>query len=206
MDAKNSPVPVPAQRQFVRQVVLDWNIIQYWISEKMRPNILPVLEEMNGVNLQFTISEISLHEGQCRLPVGKHIEARNFLNGFPRYAVDYDTQLISGSVISCYRHHPKTKAHSSDISLPDVYNATCAILNNALVMTADVDDYPWPFFDAVYTWTIKSESGQPLKICLLQPDNTQFETMTQKWADMAVDNEANKTKQVAAKAKKNTPK
>lgn len=199
MNAKNSSNMHPPQRQYVRQVVLDWNIIQYWINEKMRPNILPVLEEMNDADLQFTMSEVSVHEGQCRLPIGKHIEARNFMNGIPRFPVDYDTQLISGSVFSCYRNHEKTKAHAKAISLPDVYNAACTILNNALLITSDVDDYPWPFFDVVYTWTILNEKGSLLKICLLQPDNNQFEEMVKKWVKMTASNKANKEKQSAIK-------
>jgi predicted nucleic acid-binding protein len=176
---------VPPQRQFVSEVVFDWNILQYWMSDKMFNAIEPVLLEMDGANLQFVMSEISIYEAQCRIPVGKNTEAHEFLLGVPRYPIDANTHLIMGAISSCYKNHEKTKPHSSSISLPDVINASCAIQNNALLVTADFEDYPLPFFDPVYAWTINGEKGEPIKICLLQADVPQFDYLINKWVKQA---------------------
>jgi predicted nucleic acid-binding protein len=181
IEATKNKTPQTVEQQFTRDVVLDWNIIQYWLSDKMRDKIMPVLVEMNTANLRFTMSEISIYEAQCRIPVGKNAEAHEFMLGIPRFPIDVGTHLIAGVVASCYKHHEKTKAHASEISLQDIFNASCSIQNNALLITADYDDYPLPFFDTVWRWSILNEKGQLQKICLLQPDQSHFDALTNKW-------------------------
>lgn len=180
------------QRQFIRNVVFDWCVLQYWMSEKMQSSIMPVLLEMDEANLQFTMSDISVYEAQCRMPIGKHTEAHQFLLGIPHFPIDVATHLIMGIVSSCYKAHDKTKGHASGISLPDIINASCAIQNNALLFTANVEDYPFPFFDPIYTWTINGEKGEPIKVCLLQADAKQFDHFANQWAKLAVREVKNK--------------
>ena len=201
MANSNTPNDVPPQRQFVRDVVFDWNIVQYWMSDKMSEAVEPVLKEMNAVNLRFVISEISIYEAQCRIPIGKNVEAHEFLLGIPRYPIDINTHILMGAVSSCYKNHEKTKSHSSAISLPDVINASCAIQNNALLMTANVEDYPFPFFDPVYTWTIAGEKSEPIKVCLLQADIVQFDHLINKWIKQAEMAKKKDKTQVAKKGK-----
>jgi predicted nucleic acid-binding protein len=151
----------------------------------MHDAILPVFTEMDSADLQFVISEISVYEAQCRLPVGKHTEALQFMDKVPRFPIDTNTHLIVGVVTSCYRDHEKTKGHAKEISLQDTFNAACAIQNNALLATADYEDYPLPFFDPIYRWNIANDSSYLQKICLLVPDVAQFDNYSERWVKAA---------------------
>lgn len=148
------------QPEYIRPLILDWNIVHYWLSRKMRESILPVLSELDKARLQFCISEVTVYEAQCQLPVGKDADALQFIEGIPRYPVDTATQKVAGVIRSCYKDHDVTKQHASDISLQDIYNASCTILTNGLLLTADYHDYPRPFFDDVWHWTIKDDKGR----------------------------------------------
>jgi predicted nucleic acid-binding protein len=197
--AKTSPSP-EEERQFVRSVVLDWNILHYWVSDKMRDKIMPVLLEVDKADLQFVVSEISIYEAQCRMPVGKHIEAVQFVETLPLRPVDTDTHKIAGVVKCCYKDHEKTKGHAKDISLQDVLNASCALQYNALLLTADYEDYPPPFFDQLYHWTITNDSGHSQKIYLVAPDVDQFDLHTTRWVKAAEDYEKQRLAMASGKS------
>lgn len=190
----------PQQRQFSGVVIFDWNIVQYWISKKMRPAILPVLHDIDGANFQFSMSEISLYEAQCLLPKGKHEESIQFMNGIPRYSVDTNTHLVAGILRSCYTNHKDIKGHGDDISLQDIFNASCAILNGGFILTADPHDYPIPFFDPVYYWTIQDPTGKRQKIYLIKPDVLTIDEYAVQWVKSTEANKANKIKQQKGKA------
>ncbi len=175
-------------------VILDWNIVQYWISKKMRRAISPVLTEVVEAGLQLAISEISVFEAQCQLPVTKHLIALAAIDDIPRFPIDTHTHLVTGTIVSCYKNHADTKSHAGEISLQDSFNAACALQNRAMLLTADFNDYPRPFFDEVARWEIQNDRGNHQKIYLLAPDYGQFDKHSSKWFEAAAASDAAKTK------------
>ena len=167
--------------QPLQYVILDCNIVHYWISKKMRQAITPVLAELEEANLRFAVSEISIYEAQCQLPRTKHVESLELLEELPKFPVDTNVHLVTGTIMSCYRDHGKTKQHADNISLQDGFNAATAILNNAVLLTADFNDYPRPFFDEVWHWDVQGEKGQAQKIYLLKPDTDHLAQHSDKW-------------------------
>lgn len=147
----------------------------------MRKAITPVLNDMDTANLQFTVSDISIYEAQRKIPTGKHMESVNFLDAFPRFPIEKIILTLTGSVVSCYHDHDMTKSHSSEISLQDSINAASCLASGALLVTADYNDYPRPFFNEVYRWDIANEKGNSQKIYLLEPDTNQFIKHIAKW-------------------------
>lgn len=181
MNGRTTPKAPTSSKNNSRHVVIDWNVIQYWLSKQLRTEVDPILESLDEVGLQRAMSDISIFEAQCQLPVAKHTESHDTLKTLYSFPIDPDLLLILGTLTCCYRDHEKTKGHAKDISLQDGINAATAVQNNALILTADFNDYPRPFFDEVYHWSIKDSKDRIYKIYLLTPDIAQIEATSKKW-------------------------
>jgi predicted nucleic acid-binding protein len=178
---KTAPVKSTPEREFKYDVILDWNIIQYFLDKKTKDAILPVLQEINNADVRFTICDISIYEAQQRIVIGKHKEAHNELIPLPRYALHPEVLICAGNLISCYKNHDATKPHCNAISLQDTLNAATSIQYKTLLLTGDYRDYPRPFFDEVAHWSIKRTTGQSIKIYLLAPDKEQVDAVMRQW-------------------------
>lgn len=126
-----------------RDVILDSNIVQYLGTPGLEAKIVECLREAVTANYDLAISDISFYELLNAAPPSVESEIVNRLAGAKRFFVDKKT-LVVASHLGCL--YAAEKINEDKISVGDKIIGAAAVLFNALIYTANVRDFPQPFF------------------------------------------------------------
>ena len=151
-------------------IILDTNIIQYLGNEDISKVLEPYILELNS-RATLRISLITIYECLRGLKLQDEAKPSEILSIFNPYDIE-KTVLIAASRLQTFYFHDKTIAEGS-ISIEDKIIAATAILTGSYVLTANVNDFPRPYFKEIERKNIiYTRKGKEilLHIQLLAPD------------------------------------
>lgn len=135
----------------VQNVILDTCILQYFSNKNIQIELDRYLLDLIDRKFTFYISEISIAELLTNLNKPKEAQGLKILSLFERYLVEQNTLIASAQLSSIYNqvginNIDLSKIESARISLSDRILGATAILNGALILTANIQDFPNPYF------------------------------------------------------------
>ena len=135
LDSKNQ---VPIQN-----IILDTNILQYlsnrYITNELNGYLLDLVTRGFGLG----ISDISITELLQDATIAQEKIGLESLNLFNRYLLNENTLIGAAQFSTLYKNDG---IKNDAISLADKIIASSSVLSGSLILTADVNDYPRPFF------------------------------------------------------------
>ena len=145
-------------------IILDSCIVEYYLHKELSFQIKDIFDNW-GVGFDFAVSQIVYSElVDGAYPKKERIIIKT-LKSFYNLPVTERNIIGSGKLGSVYREFNITQG----ISITDKIIAATSIITNSLIVTANINDYPQPFFEPLKSSYIK-KSKQTIKICLLKPD------------------------------------
>ncbi len=127
-----------------QDIILDTNILFYLGDNNIKTNLLNYLLELGRRGFILSISKVTICELFSGIPRQKEIEAGITLNIFKQYSID-DNVIITTSQLSTVYKNAKT-VKTDGIDFEDRVISATAMLTGSLILTADVNDYPRPYF------------------------------------------------------------
>ncbi len=139
--SNNYPKAAPTQI-----LILDTCVLQYTSDKYIAKDLLVYLVELMRRGFSLAISLISVYELLSGATEAKEKEGLSILNLFKNYQMDGNLLLAASQLSTLYE---KEKVPSQNISVQDKIIAATAVLTGSLIITADINDFPRPFFDTV---------------------------------------------------------
>lgn len=157
------------QQTAVRQdVILDSNAIHYGLDKKVASSFTPIILDLINKNFVPAVSQISVYETLKKTNPKRETEILNFLkSNFKNYEIDDTVLLASARLFTFYGNEDNIR---NSISSEDIIIAATSILTGSLLLTADCNDFPRPFFDEVYKQPIFYSDRKCVVIYLFRPD------------------------------------
>lgn len=131
------------QKQSTQNIILDTCILQYISDKKISAQLISYLASLIKKGFSLAISDISIQELLTNATIKQEKEGLALLSNFKNYQLESNI-LVSASQLSTL--YNQGKIPNQNISIPDKIIASTAILSGSLIMTADVNDFPRPFF------------------------------------------------------------
>ncbi len=152
-----------------RLILLDSCVLEYLDDEDLRPSIVGCLNNVVKNKNTLALSEylrFELLRGAFR-----KVETRMMalIDNFQRYQVTEEILIAAAQLETLY----KELSVNSGISDGDKILASTAILTNGLILTANLKDFPPPFFKYNFRELIERHQkrySQPIAIGILEPD------------------------------------
>lgn len=145
-------------------IILDSCIIEYYLNEELSSQVDNVLNAWK-IGFDLAISQIIYSELIDGAYPKKEKIIIESLKNFYNIPVTVRQIIGSGKLGSIYH----VFNISQNISLTDKIIAATSIITNSLIVTANINDYPQPFFEPLKSSYVK-KGKQTIKICLLKPD------------------------------------
>ena len=125
-------------------ILLDTCIIQYAASKETGPMFQQYLTELDSRGFPLAISEISVYELLQGTSATKEAELLQWLNSFnARYLVDSNVLITAAQLRTLY---DMEKVPQEQIGDGDKVISSTSVLTDSLICTANVNDFPRPFF------------------------------------------------------------
>jgi predicted nucleic acid-binding protein len=151
------------------QILVDANVFSYGTNEKYSDAIANVFERLAQLKHEPAVLSYTSFEVYRGLDFKRVPKMKLLVDAFTPVDIDLKGFKIAAALYSCYKKHPTTKAYTYQDG--DIVTAAGAFLYNTLVLTADGNDFPRPFFDDVEKFPLKMLDGRvPLIVSLLQPN------------------------------------
>jgi predicted nucleic acid-binding protein len=131
------------QKQSKQDIILDTCILQYISNKKISGQLISYLASLVKKDFNLAISDISIQELLTNATIRQEKEGLALLSNFKNYQLESNI-LVSASQLSTL--YNQRKIPNQNISVPDKIIASTAILSDSLIMTADINDFPRPFF------------------------------------------------------------
>lgn len=162
----------PEANKQVQNIILDTCILQYlsdrYISQELKVYLLDLIAR--GFGLAF--SDISIVELLQDANVKQETEGVKTLQSFIRYNLEENILVAAAQVSTLYK---QDKICNDNISIADKMIGATAVLSGSLILTADINDYPRPFFveaeEKLITYRKKNKTNM-ISIQLLRPNMT----------------------------------
>lgn len=159
------------EQQSKQKILLDTNIFSDLQESNIAQALANYLEELIKRGFDFALSSITIYELLKGLSKKREEEVTNFLTPYFRYFVSDEVLIASAQLDNLFK--------TQNINVNSVYHgdkmiAATAILTGSLILTANVRDFPWPFFHeteckSLY-FTGKNKHTQCHLVSLLRPD------------------------------------
>ena len=158
-------------------IILDTNILCY-IGDKILGDLVnQYLFDLLSRGFGLAISDISFFELLQGSNNEKENEGLDLLGQLKQFGLDRDVCITASRLTSLYLHEKNAEGkniiNDDQISTEDKLIASTAILTGSLVLTADVNDFPRPFFDEAEKKQITYQKrGREISLILelLKPD------------------------------------
>ena len=163
-------------KEQTRVIILDTNIISYFAQAALEKSIESKLHELSQQNFTFALSKFTGYEilRQENLPDEKAVLRK--LNLFEAYDVTETVLFVSALFYTMIKSVNKDrKLHDGDVII-----AATTFLNASLILTANRDDFAYPYFEEVETtpvlYHLDSQPGKThcVLLCLLKPNNKEI--------------------------------
>ncbi len=132
-----------SSRRPIQNIILDTNIIQYIGDRNIAAHLSQYFQDLIKKGFGFAISDISYYELLSGATIKQEQQAHSALSRFVKYPVNSNVLITASQLSTIYKNQ---KVPNQQITLEDKIIAATAILAGSLLMTADVNDYPRPFF------------------------------------------------------------
>lgn len=129
--------------QVKQDIILDTCLLQYLSDQKISKELVDYLMELQGANFDLAISNISICELLSGTTKRQEADGIGILSLFKKYQVDDNVLLATSQLSTLYG---REKIPGQDISIADKIIAATAVLTGSLILTADIHDFPRPFF------------------------------------------------------------
>ncbi|MDA1079119.1 MAG: PIN domain-containing protein [bacterium] len=153
-------------------LLLDTCIIEYLLDKYQQPAVTQQISEWAGDSFDLAISEITyaeLVDGAFKEKIEK---VTRLLDSYTRFWVLKEILRAAGIISNVYRTQGNSTVGSS---LSDKVIAATAFSYNLPVITADVNDFPYPFFTSDASENIKyrkKNKDHYIAISILKPNVT----------------------------------
>lgn len=137
-----------------KTAVLDTCILDYAFKRNTKSQAAMLIEEVSKT-YTLVISEYVRFEIFRGLEMGKIPKAKQVVDLFTSYPVDKTVLDIAAALTTCYECDDATKGHRDAFSDGDIIIAATAFKYKLMVITANRNDFPAPYF---------SESGNPIAL------------------------------------------
>lgn len=152
-----------------QDVILDTCILQYIGNNKILGGMLAYLLDLVKRGFGLAISEISYFELLSGATIKQEKNAVDLLDKFTRYLVDLRVLVAASQLSTLYFHQCRSEERSvQDISLQDKVIASTAILTGSLILTANINDFPRPFFQEAEEKPIFYKHRNKMQMLVLQ--------------------------------------
>lgn len=163
---KNFKQDVPPQQY----IIFDTNILQYSTSKHTTAPFIQYLSDVIGRGFGLAISEITIFELLSGATVKQERARFQTLSLFKRYKISEQVLVGAAQLATLYQ---RENILTQNISTADMIIAATAILTGSLVMTANVNDFPRPFFreaeERLINYRYKNRPRM-IPVCLLSPN------------------------------------
>jgi len=160
----------PTGERLTQNIILDTCILQYFSDRYISVGLKTYLINLIGKGFGLAISDISVLELLQGANASQETEGLNVLKLFNRYNLQERILVAAAQLSTLYS---QDKIYNDGISMADRIIASTVILTGSLVLTADINDYPRPFFDEaeekLITYRKKNKSNM-IAVQLLRPD------------------------------------
>lgn len=131
-----------AKKPQIQNIILDTCILQYFSDKYISSELRTYLIDLLGRGFGLAISDVSIMELLQDATVKRETEGMNSLKPFVRYNLLDNTLIAAAQLSTLYK---RDKCHDG-ISMADKIIGATAVLSGSLILTADINDYPRPFF------------------------------------------------------------
>lgn len=151
--------------------ILDTNILDYGFKAEFADSVAKLVEllsvEYDLVTTQYSRFELFRGMVSSRIPA-----AKTLFEAFECIELNGDVFKIAAALSTCYKNDEATKSRASSFSDGDVIIGSAAFVNSLAVVTADLNDFPRPYFtEEPTTFTISSSrNNRNITIGILNPD------------------------------------
>jgi predicted nucleic acid-binding protein len=153
----------------VQNIILDTCVLQYLSDKYMSLELLKFLLDLIQRGFGLAISDISIFELLQDATIKKENEGVDTLKLFGRYNLLENTLIASAQISTLYK---SDRCHDG-ISVADKIIGATAILSGSLILTADINDYPRPFFNEVEEKLLiyrKNNKSNMISMQILRPN------------------------------------
>lgn len=160
-------------QQPLQQVIVDTNVIRYISKKEIAPILLNYLKELISRGFGLSISAITQFEMLEGAPKEKEKDILAKLSLFKNYQIDFKVLVLSSWLSTLY--NKESTIQNDQSSVADKIIASTAALTGSIILTADVNDFPRPFFKEVEEKLIIYKEKNKTKLLVLQllsPDKT----------------------------------
>lgn len=155
-----------------QNLILDTNIIQYITDDFVSKELIPYLLTLRDKGYTENISTVSVFESIKGLKRVDEPKLLGFIAAFPKYEVDERVLTAAARLHNLYNQDKSVP--SDGISSEDKIIAATAIITNSFVLTANINDFPRPYFNEIekekLIYQNKKQKDVMLCVEVLQPD------------------------------------
>ncbi len=156
-----------------QNIILDTNILFYLGDKFIKYELSRYLLVLNRMGFGLAISKVSIVELLSGIPRINENGAIDKLNMFINYEIDHNVVIVTAQISTVYKNDKQVETGPIDIA--DRIIASTAILTGSLVMTADVNHFPRPYFveknEKIFSY--KEKNNTKIRVIqLLQPNSS----------------------------------
>lgn len=162
-----------------RNILLDTCFLRYLNNKDIAAELIKYFLELINRGFEFAISEISIYEFLSGNSVRREKERIALLGLFKTFQITTNVLVAAAQLTTLYQNENIPQENS--ISLQDKIIGSTCILTGSIILTADTNDFPRPFFSEAekrYVLYTKNSKQEMLVLQLLQADyiviNTRF--------------------------------
>ncbi len=154
----------------LKLAILDTNILDYGFKPDYATSVANLLTQLSQqydlVTTQFTRFELFRGMSSSRIP-----DAKLLFDSFNCIDVTGDIFKIAAALSTCYKNDKATSSRASSYSDGDIIIGAAGFVSDAAIITANVNDFPRPYFEEVVTgYNITSiKKGTMITIGILKP-------------------------------------
>lgn len=140
-----SPVPLPVKNSVI---ILDTCILNWMNIKPVRKELVKLFQQLEKQKVILRVSDYTTYELFSECPQKKEKELREIWEKFPRYEVAPKVTKTAAQLATLYRYTESTQGlHISD---GDKIISGTALITKSYILTADLNDFPRPFFIEEY--------------------------------------------------------
>ena len=160
----------------MNRVVADSNIFQYGINEHYATSVAELFQAIEVEHLETAVLAYTAFEVYRGLANNRINRMRSLIETFMRLGVDLATFKVAAALTTCYNSHEATKAYANRYSDGDVVLAASAFHYRTYILTANVNDFPRPFFTESRSYGLRNtKSRHSIHVGLLCPNFAAFQ-------------------------------
>lgn len=160
-----------------QHILLDTCILQYLSNKQLGEQLIPYLVALQERKFILAISEISIYELLSGSTIKQEQEGLAVLNLFKVYQIIQNVLIAASQLSTLY--HCEEGLPDNAISPQDKFIAATSVLTGSLILTANVSDFPRPFFQEVEEKLIfyrKKDKTRMQVVQILRPNNVFIQT------------------------------